>query len=223
MTVRDTLTISKSEKTSILIDEASDTKAVLLLAHGAGAGMEHEFFETLVPMLVTHHLTVVRVNFLYMERGSKRPDRKDLCVKVIAEGVRFCLERFRGVPLFIGGKSMGGRMSSHYLAEQQPKSDSVRGVFFLGFPLHPAKKPDVVRAAHLSQVHQPMLFMQGTRDALADLTLLKTVLKELPRARLEIIDTADHSFSVLKKSGLTESEVYLKLGHMIHEFVEDYR
>jgi hypothetical protein len=218
-TIRESLAVSETDRTTILIDQAKRTRAVLLLAHGAGAGMEHSFFTTLVPLLTARGITVVRMNFLYMEKGSKRPDRKDACVRTIAAAAAVSRGRFPGLPFFIGGKSMGGRMASHYLAEQD--HPDVRGLVFLGFPLHPPKKPGTQRAAHLSEVTEPMLFLQGTRDALADLTLLTPLVEELPRAEMEIIDTADHSFAVLKRAGLTVTDVMNLLADRIAKFVDD--
>lgn len=219
-TIRESLAVSDTERTTILIDQADHARAVLLLAHGAGAGIEHSFFTALVPLLAARRITVVRMNFIYMEKGSKRPDRKDACVRVIAAAAAACRSKFPELPLFIGGKSMGGRMASHYLAEQD--HPGVRGLVFLGFPLHPPKKPGTQRAVHLPEVGVPMLFLQGTRDALADLTLLTPLVQKLPRAEMQIIDTADHSFAVLKKAGLTPEEVMSQLAGQIEKFIGRY-
>lgn len=171
-------------------------KAILVLAHGAGAGMEHPFMGALAQELGVRSIATLRYNFPYMENGKKRPD-----VPAVAEKtVRRLLEEARGrckAPLFAGGKSFGGRMTSQYLSKEC--LDDVRGIVFFGFPLHPAGVPGTERAKHLSLITIPMLFLQGTRDALAELKLLSKTVKGLPEASLKTFEGADHSFKVSKK------------------------
>lgn len=203
--------------TTIMIDRPVESRAVLMLAHGAGAGIDHEFFKVLVPLLVARNLTVVRYNFLYMDKGSKRPDRKDVCFQVIAAAIDCCVEKFPGEPIFTGGKSFGGRMTSMYLAGNT--AEVVRGIVFLGFPLHRPKEPDTERAVHLRELKIPSLFLQGTRDTLAELPLISNVVNRLALARLVVIEGADHSFEVLKRSGISQPKVFEDIANEISKFV----
>jgi predicted alpha/beta-hydrolase family hydrolase len=180
--------------------------AMLLLAHGAGAGMRHAFLEAIAGALATRGVATLRFQFPWMQRGEKRLDAPpvlhDAVCAAFAEAER-CAD---GAPLFAGGKSLGGRMTSQ--AAAQGKLAAARGLVFLGFPLHPAGRPGIERAAHLRGAALPMLFVQGTRDALADLALLRPVLSELgARAQLHLEDDADHAFHVRKKSGRDDAQV----------------
>jgi predicted alpha/beta-hydrolase family hydrolase len=189
------------------------------MAHGAGAGMRHRFLEAMADRLAQRHVATFRYQFPYLERGQRRPDPPARLHATVRAAVR---EAARAVPtlrLAAGGKSMGGRMTSRAQAEEPMAG--VEALAFLGFPLHPAGKPGTDRAAHLRDVQLPQLFLQGTRDALADLDLLRPVLAPLgTRARLHVVDGADHSFHVLKRSGRTDHEVLDELADTLAFWLE---
>lgn len=181
-------------------------RACLVLAHGAGAGMDHPFMAAMAEGLARRAVATLRFQFPFIERGSKRPDAPPVARAAVRAAVAEARRRLPDVPLFAGGKSFGGRMSSQ--AQAEAPLEGVRGLVFLGFPLHPAGKPSQERAAHLREVGCPMLFLQGTRDDLADLTLLQEVLTPLAdRVTLKVIDDADHAFHVRARSGQTDAEV----------------
>lgn len=189
-----------------LLDRPADARCLLVLGHGAGAGMEHPFMASLADGLGTRGIATLRYQFPYMERGGRRPDPRGRLVATIEAASTRARELAGDLPLLAGGKSMGGRMTSHAAAEG--RLPGVAGIVFFGFPLHGAgKPPSTDRAAHLPEVSQPMLFLQGTRDKLADLDLLRPVVDALPRARLHVVDGADHGFHVLKRSGRTDEAV----------------
>jgi predicted alpha/beta-hydrolase family hydrolase len=168
--------------------------------------MNHPFIADLATALGDRQIATLRYQFPFMEQGGKRPDVPAVAHRTVRAAVTEAATRLPGVPLFAGGKSFGARMTSQAQAED-PLPD-VRGLVFVGFPLHGANKPSVERAKHLAQVTIPMLFLQGTRDALADFALVTTTVKELgPRATLYVVDGADHSFHVLVKSGRKDAEV----------------
>lgn len=180
--------------------------SLLVLAHGAGAGMEHPFMGAMAEALADRRVGTLRFQFPYMEAGRKRPDRPPVAMAAVRAAVGSAREHGPGLRLLAGGKSFGGRMTSSAAAEAP--LPGVEGLVFLGFPLHAAGRPGTERAGHLARVDRPMLFVQGTRDRLADLELLRPVLDDLgDRARLHVVDGADHSFRVLKRSGRTEEEV----------------
>jgi predicted alpha/beta-hydrolase family hydrolase len=181
-------------------------RACYVLAHGAGAGMEHPFMTAMAVGLAERGVATLRYQFPYMERGSRRTDPPQLCHATVraavAEGARLAPE----LPLIAGGRSFGGRMTSQ--AQSLAPLPGVRGLAFLGFPLHPAGRPADTRAEHLTRVQIPMLFLQGTRDALAERSLLEALLTRLgPRASLCWLDEADHSFHVAARSGRNEAQV----------------
>jgi predicted alpha/beta-hydrolase family hydrolase len=177
-----------------------------VLAHGAGAGMTHKAMAALADGLAERDIATLRYQFLYMERGAKRPDPPPVAHKVVRAAVADAARRADGLPLFAGGRSFGGRMTSQ--AQALAPLPQVRGLVFFAFPLHPAGKPSSERAAHLLDVAVPMLFLQGTNDALAMLDLLRPVVAKLgERATLKLIDGADHSFHVPAKSGRKDAEV----------------
>ncbi|MBW3533928.1 MAG: dienelactone hydrolase family protein [Gemmatimonadetes bacterium] len=189
-----------------LLLESGAPSCLLALAHGAGAGMAHPFMEALARRLSDVGVSTLRFQFPYMAAGSRRPDRRPVLVAAWEAAVGAAAERAGGLPLLAGGKSMGGRMASHAAAED--RLGGVRGLVFVGFPLHPARRPGTERADHLADVRLPMLFLQGTRDALADLDLLRPVLEPLgERATLHVVDGADHGFHVLKRSGRSDEDV----------------
>lgn len=195
---------------SALLVRPPAARWLLVLGHGAGAGMAHPFLGKLAAELANVGVATLRYQFPYMEERRRVPDRPDLLASTVAAAVRFAAEAGPGLPLLAGGKSMGGRMSSQAAAENL--LGCVKGLVFFGFPLHPPNRPGTKRAEHLAKVGVPMLFLQGTRDTLADLTLLRPVCEKLgPRATLHIIPAADHSFHVLKKAGKTDAEVMTEL------------
>jgi predicted alpha/beta-hydrolase family hydrolase len=183
---------------------------LLVLAHGAGAGMNHPFMQSLAGELAAENLSTLRFQFPYMEQRRKIPDRPPVLTAAIVAAVEAASKEAPDLPLFAGGKSLGGRMTS--LAAAQQPLGSVRGLVFFGFPLHPPNQPGTKRAEHLREVTLPMLFFQGTRDPFADLKLLRPICAELgARATLHVIETADHSFHVLKSSGKTNEQVLQEL------------
>jgi hypothetical protein len=191
---------------SALLRVPKDAIAALVLAHGAGAGMEHPFMEAMSRELALRQVATLRYQFPYMEQRSKRPDSATVAQATVGAAVGEAARRLPGLPLFAGGKSFGGRMTSQAQADEP--LPGVRGLVFVGFPLHPAGKPSTRRADHLPAVHVPMLFLQGTRDALADLGLLGSVLTQLgERATLATFDDADHAFHVRKRSGSSDELV----------------
>lgn len=176
--------------------------------------MRHPFFEGLVPRIVAAGIGVMRYDFPYMQVGSRRPDPAPVLEASVRKAIDEAWELAAGEKVIAGGKSMGGRMTSQALAKQH--DERVNGIVFLGFPLHRPRQPSTARAQHLHDVQVPMLFLQGTRDALANLDLMKEVCDSIgPRATLHVIDTADHSFAVLKRSGRTEEDVYCEMATAI--------
>ena len=179
--------VDATHSVSALLLEPRDAKACLVLAHGAGAGMTHHFMEAAAQGLAARRIATLRYQFPYMEQGTKRPDRAPLAQATVRAAVDEANKRLRELPIFAGGKSFGGRMTSEAQAQAQAPLDAVRGLVFFGFPLHPIGKPSDQRAAHLFQVAVPMLFLQGSKDKLAELTLLEPLLHKLgPRASLHI-------------------------------------
>lgn len=195
---------------SALLVRPQTAKWLLVLGHGAGAGMAHPFLEKLAAELAAAGIATLRYQFPYMEEHRRVPDRPEMSMATVAAAVRQAAELQPKLPLLAGGKSFGGRMTSRAAAEGLLAS--VKGLVFFGFPLHPPNRPSAKRAEHLANVDLPMLFLQGTRDTLADLTLLRPICEKLEgRATLHIIPEADHSFHVLKKAGKTDAEVMKEL------------
>ncbi len=177
-----------------------------MLAHGAGAGMTHPFMQSLASELTAERVATWRFEFPYMKQRRKIPDKPAVLIASIIAAVHAASEAAPDLPLFAGGKSLGGRMTS--LAAAEHGLGNVRGLVFFGFPLHPPSQPGTKRAEHLRGVRLPMLFLQGTRDPFADLKLLRPICNELgARVTLHVIETADHSFHVLKSSGRTDADV----------------
>jgi hypothetical protein len=202
---------------SALLCLPSDAAQLLLLAHGAGAGMRHPFLEAVAGALARRRVATLRLEFPYQAGGSRRPDPRPVLVASLCEAFEEAVRIAGALPLFAGGKSLGGRMTSHAAAEG--RIEAARGLVFFGFPLHAAGKPGVERAAHLGAVRQPMLFLQGTRDTLADLTLLAPICEKLgARARLHVVEGADHGFHVLKRSGRSDAEVIEELADRVAAF-----
>lgn len=199
---------------SALLLRPAKARWLLVLAHGAGAGMSHPFMANLAEELASVGVATLRYQFPYMEERRRVPDAPAVLTATVRAAVRAAAKAAPGLPLLAGGKSMGGRMTSQAAAEHSMDGamDGVRGLVFFGFPLHPPGRPGTKRADHLAKVTAPMLFLQGTRDTFADLTLLRPVCAKLgSRATLHIIETADHSFHVLKSSGRTDGEVLREL------------
>ena len=194
------------EVSGILL-HAPESRRLLVLAHGAGAGMRHPFMEEVALRLAEHRTSTLRYHFPYMEAGRRLPDRRAVLLETVKAAVRAATAAAPRLPLFAGGKSMGGRMTSEAAAAGLLPA-AVRGLVFLGFPLHPAGRPSRERADHLAEVEVPMLFIQGTRDRLAGLGLLEPAVRALgPRARLHLVEGGDHSLRLPKRSGRTEGEV----------------
>ncbi|MDO9711624.1 alpha/beta hydrolase family protein [Paracraurococcus lichenis] len=203
---RISIAVGDQHSVSGLLDRPDGARALLVLAHGAGAGMEHPFMAAVAAGLAARRIATLRYQFPFMEAGSKRPDRPALAEAAVRAAVAAATERAPDLPLFAGGKSFGGRMTSQ--AQAAGPLPGLRGIVFLGFPLHAAGTPSDLRAEHLARVQVPMLFLQGTRDALADLGLLRSVVAGLgTRATLHEIAGADHSFHVPVRSGRTEVQV----------------
>ncbi len=193
-------------RVSAILLRPPDAWAGYVLAHGAGAGMRHRFMERIARELSERGLATLRYQFPYMESGGRRPDPPGMLEATVRAAVDTAREALPGLALVAGGKSLGGRMTSN--AQARRPLPGVAALTFLGFPLHPAKQPAERRADHLGAVELPMLFLQGTRDALAELDLMTGVCDRLgPRATLHVIDGADHAFEVLKRSGRSEDEV----------------
>ena len=210
------MNVVSPQKLRLRVDNANDVSALLIrplraracfiFAHGAGAGMSHQFMEMVAAGLYERGIATLRYQFPYMEKASKRPDAPPVAHATVRAAVAEAARCCPGLTLIAGGKSFGGRMTSQ--AQAIAPLASVRGLAFLGFPLHPAGKPSETRAKHLSDVDIPMLFVQGTRDKLAELPLIETVLRRLgPSASLHQVAEADHSFHVLARSGRNDRDV----------------
>jgi len=206
----------KSGAVSALLSRSEQPRACYVFAHGAGAGMTHSFMEAFVHGLSERGIASLRYQFPYMEKGGKRPDPPSIAQAAVRAAVAKAAEIFPGVALIAGGKSFGGRMTSQ--AQALAPLPGVRGLAFVGFPLHPAGKPSTDRAEHLVKIDIPMLFLQGSRDSLAEAKLIEGVVKHLGRlATLHLVDGADHSFHVLARSGRNDREV---MDEIIDAFAE---
>lgn len=209
------VTIPVSDSTGTVHGEvmaSEGMKALYVFAHGAGAGMNHPFMVGLSTALAGLGIGTMRYNFPYMEKGSKRPDVPAIAEKTVKRAIETAGSLFPGVPLVAGGKSFGGRMTSQ--ASSRGGSTGLLGLVFVGFPLHAAGKPSILRADHLKDVVVPMLFLQGTRDALADITLMEQVCSGLPGATLSKFEGADHSFRAGKQDLLPV------LARTVHSWLE---
>jgi len=205
-----TIRIDGERTVSGLLQVPADPRACLVLAHGAGAGMGHPFMISVAQGLAERGVGTLRYQFPYMERGSKHPDAPHIAQATVRSAVAEASRLAPGMPLFAGGKSFGGRMSSQ--AQAESPLPGVRGIAFLGFPLHPPGRPSDERGKHLFDVSVPMLFLQGSRDELADLELLRPLVARLgARATLRVFADADHSFHVPARSGRKDAEVRAEL------------
>ena len=202
---------------SALLVRPADARFLYVLAHGAGAGMRHPFLEAISQRLAEQGIATLRYQFPYMEQRARRPDPPAVAAAAVRAAVMEAARAAPGLPLVAGGKSFGGRMTS--TAQAGEPLPGVRGLVFLGFPLHPPGRPGNERAEHLARVQVPMLFLQGTRDDFADLKLLRPLVKRLgTRATLHLVDGGDHSFKVLKRSGRTDGDVMTELVGAIVEW-----
>ena len=212
--------VSADAEVSALLRMPASARALYVLAHGAGAGMRHPFMEAIATRLAARGIGTLRYQFLYTEQGRRRIDPEPVLLDTVRAAVAEGRVIAGGLPLLAGGKSMGGRMTSRAAAAEP--LEGVAGIVFLGFPLHPADRPGISRAEHLSRVTVPMLFLQGTRDELADLALLRPVLEPLgERATLRVIEHADHAFHVLKRSGRTDDQVLDELADATSRWVPE--
>jgi predicted alpha/beta-hydrolase family hydrolase len=207
---RVTIGLGSGESVSGLWLRPAKARACLVLAHGAGAGMAHKSMAAVADGLAERDVATLRYQFSYMERGSKRPDPPALAHAAVRAACAKAAALAGALPLYAGGKSFGGRMTSQ--AQAAAPLPGMRGLVFFAFPLHPASKPSVSRADHLANVAIPMLFLQGTRDALAELELLEPVVGALgSRARLTLAPDADHAFHVPAKSGRNDKDILAAL------------
>jgi len=204
---------------SALLVRPDRARWLYVLGHGAGAGMRHRFMEDAAAALAAHGIATLRYQFPYVEQRSRRIDPQPVLLSTVRSAVAAARAAAGDLPLLAGGKSMGGRMTS--LAASKEPLDGVMGIVFFGFPLHPAGEPATGRAEHLAAVPNPMLFLQGTRDKLADLGLLRPILDHLgPRATLHVVDGADHGFDMLKRSGRTAEDVLEELARTVAAWAE---
>jgi len=216
------LRIPLSSGTSIsgVLSQPAAARACFVFSHGAGAGMNHPFMADLSAALAARGIATLRFQFPFMEQGSKRPDSPAVAQQAVRAAVDEACARLPGVALFAGGKSFGGRMTSG--AQADAPLAQVRGIIFVGFPLHPAGKPATERAAHLQQVGVPMLFLQGTRDALADLALIRQTTEAIgPLATLHVVEGADHAFHVLVRSGRNDKDVIEELAETVSRWITE--
>lgn len=211
--------VDPARRVSALLIAPADALACYVLAHGAGAGMTHPFMARVSDAFAANGIATLRYQFPYMERGSKRPDTPAIAHAAVRAACVAAARRLPGVPLVAGGKSFGGRMTSQ--AQAVEPLEHVRGLVFLGFPLHPAGKPSDERANHLFDVDVPMLFLQGTRDDLAELSLLEPLVAKLGRkATLETFPDADHSFHAPAKSGHTDAGNIARIAALVRAWLD---
>jgi predicted alpha/beta-hydrolase family hydrolase len=191
---------------SAIVMNPPKARACFVFAHGAGAGMSHSFMEQVAANLYAAGVATFRFQFPYMEAGKRRPDSPATAGSAVRAAVAEARRHNRNIPIFAGGKSFGGRMTSQAQAEASMRG--VKGIAIIGFPLHPSGKPSIARADHLATIKSPLLFIQGTRDKLADPRLLQAVLRGLgPTATVHLIDQADHAFHIPKRTGRDDSEI----------------
>ena len=209
--------VPDSGDVSALLIRPDDARTLYVLAHGAGAGMRHPFLGRMAEALALRGVATLRYQFPYMERKARRPDLPAVATATVRAAVALAHRLAPELPLIAGGKSFGGRMTS--TAQASEPLLEVRGLAFLGFPLHPPGKPAVTRGEHLDAVRVPMLFLQGDRDEFAEPLLLRQVLRKLgSRATLHLVNGGDHSFSVPKKSGRSPDDVFRELATTIADW-----
>jgi predicted alpha/beta-hydrolase family hydrolase len=201
-----TIPVDAASRISGLLVAPRDARALFVMALGTGAGMKHPFMSGVAKGLAERGIGTLRYQFPYMEQGARRPDPPQLAHAAVRAAVAAAQGFLPALPVMAGGKSFGGRMTSQ--AQAASKMPGVRGIVFLGFPLHPAGQPSNERARHLSGIGIPMLFLQGARDALADLKLLRPIVRRIGEsATLRVFDGADHSFHIPARSGRSDAEV----------------
>ncbi|MFN3236890.1 MAG: alpha/beta fold hydrolase [Pseudomonadales bacterium] len=191
--------------------------ARLVLGHGAGANMFHSHMQNLADALGAVGIETLRYQFPYMEAGGGRTDSLEVCLDTIRGALALSEQLSGPATVLLGGHSFGGRMSSHYAAQE---TANIAGLIYFSFPLHPAGKPDIKRASHLVDIQQPQLFLSGTRDKLAELELLEPVVSKLTRAQLHKLDTADHGFKILKRTRVASESVYEESARVAAEFCQ---
>src|SRR2546422_746445 len=215
-----TITVNDAQRVSGLLQVPTEARVCYVLAHGAGAGMAHPFMAAIANGLAERGIATLRYQFLYMEQGSKRPDAPKPAHAAVRAAVREASRLVPELALFAGGKSFGGRMTSQ--AQAASPLPGVRGLVFLGFPLHPPGQPSEERAKHLFDVRIPMLFLQGTRDDFAHLPLLESLCKQLgARATLKLFQDADHSFHVPARTGRKDAEVRVELLDVLADWIHN--
>jgi uncharacterized protein len=213
------IAVGSEHRVSGLAMTPPGARACFVFAHGAGAGMMHPFMEAMATGLGESGIATLRYQFPYMEKRSRRPDPPALCHATVRAAVDEAARILPGLPLIAGGRSFGGRMSSQ--AQAKSPLPGVLGLAFLGFPLHPPKQPSDQRAAHLLEVSVPLLFMQGTRDEMAELTLLRELVARLgKRATLRLTDNANHSFAVPARSGRTQAQTIGELVNTLSDWTD---
>jgi predicted alpha/beta-hydrolase family hydrolase len=205
---------------SALLLRPDNARLLCVIGHGAGAGMRHPFMARVATDLADRGIATFRYQFPYMEAGRRAPDPPRVLEETVRAAIAAAHEQAPDLPLIAGGKSMGGRISSHVAADNPPPE--LKGLVFLGYPLHAAKQPAVKHAEHLSRIRIPMLFLQGTRDDLADLTLLTPIVEQLgPSATVHIVEGGNHSFKVLQRSGRTDDEVMAEIADAIDAWASE--
>ncbi len=207
----------RSGTVSTLLVRPAKATHLLILGHGAGAGMQHKFMVALTEALAREKIATLRYHFPYMEHGKRRPDVPNVAHHTIARVIEDTIPT-TDLPLVLAGKSFGGRMASQLMAKSD--IDEVKALVFYGFPLHSPAKPGDERGAHLHDVKVPMLFLQGDRDALAKLELLRPLLAQIELASLQVLEGANHGFAFTKKSGISMEKGYKLLAHYTKEFLE---
>jgi len=214
-----TFAVEGERRVSARLEQPPGARACYVLAHGAGAGMEHPFMRATARELGALGIATLRYQFPYMERRARRPDPPPLCHATVRAAVAEAARRAPALPLFAGGRSFGGRMTSQ--AQALEPLPGLRGLAFLGFPLHPAGRPSDERAQHLSQVRIPMLFLQGTHDALAERSRMEALVRRLgAHATLSWVEDADHSFHVSARTGRKDAEVRRALSHVLAAWMD---
>jgi hypothetical protein len=214
-----TLTVAPDLEVSGLFERPPHARALFVMGHGAGAGMRQAFLSDVSGALAGRGIACLRYQFPFLERQQRRPDPPALCHATIRAAVAWAGKMEPALPLIAGGKSFGGRMTSE--AQAKDPLPGVRGLAFLGFPLHPAKQPSLKRAEHLMNIRIPMLFLQGTRDALADGSLIRKAIERLgDDATLVSIDGADHGFHVLVRSGRTDADVLREVTDALEGWID---
>ena len=196
----------------------NDAAAALVLAHGAGAGMRHKSMQAIADAFERRGIATLRFEFPYMAAGRNRVDSPEVATQAIADAYAAAAERTK-LPIWLGGHSFGGRMASHAVVDREVPA---AGLIFCSFPLHMPGKPDTRRAQHLSAIRQPLLFLSGTRDDLAEAALLEPLVKSLPNATLHWLETADHGYRVLKRSRTRTDGVFDEMAEVARAFIDSH-